>query len=287
VYGQHGIGGTVQFSGTLRYRRVTLKAQQGVEPQHSAAVALEPKQLLCQFARRTGVQAVGDHQHHRASTDQFARVLQPHLGQRDTQMGSAGKIFDRHTGMRQHGIGIRQTKRGAQVGELGAEGKYITTAMAPSRCVQKRQQQSHIALHRTRNVHQYQQRQGLAFALQARQNHGLAAGAHPLPEHSGPVQSSAASSLLRPPGGKRRQGHSEVTRQALDQAVLGRRKRIEVGVFQAMRVTGGHGRVKVDFLILLLRARLLGKTLLGRQGLTHPRSAFARFGLAFGTGQQL
>jgi hypothetical protein len=153
--------------------------------------------------------------------------------------------------------------------------------------VQEGQQQTGVALHGARHVHQHQQRQRLRAPLQPGQVHQLAAIAHGAAQHARPVQPRALCARARAARGKAGQREPDVARQPLDQPVLGARECVEVGVFQALQVARGHGRVELDLLVLFLRFGLVAEGLLRRQRLAHARSALARFRLALGAGQQL
>ena len=152
--------------------------------------------------------------------------------------------------------------------------------MAPRGGMQKSQQQARIALHRTRDIDQNQQRQRLLAPLQARQPKQLATRAGGLVHHARPVHARARGGGAGAACREMRQGQFDVARQPFDQSVFGGRQRVEVGVLKALDVAGRHGRVKLDLPVFGARLSLLPKGFLRRQGFAHTRAALAGLGFA-------
>ena len=277
----------VQRCGPARKRGIGIKTQQRVEPQEPVAVAAQPVQLLHQFPRFPGIQPVGNQQHQGTPADQPARVQAAQGGQRATELCAARKVFDGTAGMGQHLVGIGMAHGGRKVGQPGAERKHVTLAQALGGGMQKGQQQPCVTLHRSRHVHQHQQRQRLAATLQPGQAEQLAAGARRLVHHTGPGDAGAARTGPHAACGELGHGQANVARKPLHQPVFAARQRVEIRMLQACQVAGRHGRIEVHFLVGLWLLARAAKSLLRRQRLAHARAAFARFGLALGTGQHL
>ena len=207
--------------------------------------------------------------------------------QRLTELRPARKIFNQRIGMVQHGVGVAQSECAAQIRQLRPEGKHLALLVLPGGGMQESQQQTRIALHRPRYIHQHQQRQRLRTALALGQVQHLAAQTDRLPHQAGPMQLVTPATGAHAAAGHLRQGQSNIPRQPLHQPVLGGRQRVEIRVAQALHIAGGHGGVEVHLLVFAGRFGLVAHLGLWREGLTHAGAALAGLGLALGAGQHL
>ena len=163
---------------------------------------LEPLELSGQFFGFACVQAVTHYQHQGAPAYQTARMVLTQCAQRRAEARASGKVLDKGTRGRQHGVRVGEPKGRREIGQLRAESKYIAphlhTMCLPGRRVQKCQQQTRIALHGAGYVHQQQQRQWLAPELQAAQSHHFAVGAGCFAQGARPVHADAPRACARP-----------------------------------------------------------------------------------------
>ena len=210
----------MQDGGPTRQWGISVKTQQRVEPQQTAAMPAQPVQLMRQFRRLAGIQPVGDQQHHGAPAHQTARVLAAQRGQRLAELGAACEVLYGQTGASQHLVGIGDAHRRRQVGQTGAERKHVALAQAVGSAMQKSQQQARVALHRTRHVHQHQQRQRLMAPLQTRQRQQLATGTRGLVHDTWPIHARSPFPRAHTARGKLGHRQADVAGQPLDQAVF-------------------------------------------------------------------
>src|SRR5687768_1095066 len=136
----------------LGERLVAGRAEEWIEPDETAAGALQASHLPTEQLRVTPVPAIADDHHRRPGAEDAPRPLVIEALDRLADARPPGPVLDRVDDLRQRGIDVPPAQLAGDPRQAGTEDEDLGVFQTLPQCVDEAQEQPGVAVHRARDV---------------------------------------------------------------------------------------------------------------------------------------
>src|SRR5580693_6026429 len=259
--GQHGLDAP-------RAGLKALEAQQRIEPDETAAGAVQPVDLEGERVVGVALETVGDEKDDGALGQHAARPKLVEGVQRRGDPRAAGPVRHARRAGRQRIVGIALAQRAGDIGQPRAEQKRADALSRVGEVVQEMQKDAAVLAHRAGDVEQRHDRRWFGFGPDETQIDEIAAAFHAGAQGAADVDQMAARMRRKPPRAYFGKRQHQPLHRLLGGGDLGAGHLREILLLQDFAVGHGHAGVELDLALFL---ELVVET--GEQRLMHAGGA--------------